>query len=193
MIVGLFAPLAVAQEPSILEVRVIEGDGAAYPIGSRATRGITVQVIDEVGRAVDGATVTFQLPQNGGPGGTFSTGAKIEIATTGNDGRTGVWGMQWNRTVGAFDIRITAVKAQTRAGTLCSQYLTDAMSPHDSLSSKARAGPSHSHKLLWISLVVAGAAAGAAVIALSAKPPQSATASSSGVQLGTPTIILGHP
>ena len=161
---------------------------------SRATRGITVQVVDEAGRPVDAATVSFQLPGGGGgAGGTFSTGAKTEIATTGNDGRAGVWGMQWNRTVGAFEIRITAAKGQIRAGTLCSQYLTDAQSPRDSLSSKARSGPSHGHKWLWISLAVAGAAAAGAVLALSGKTAQAPPASSSGVQLGTPTIILGHP
>jgi hypothetical protein len=152
-----------------------------------------VQVTDETGHPVDAATVSFQLPESGGPGGTFSTGAKIEIATTGNDGRAGVWGMQWNRTVGSFEIRITAVKGQIRAGTLCSQFLTDALAPHNSLSSQARAGPSRGHKWLWISLAVAGAAAGGAVFALGSKTSQGTVASSSGVQLGTPTVILGHP
>ena len=96
--------------------------------------------------------------------------------------------MQWNRNRGSFEIRITAVKGQIRAGTLCSQYLTDALSPHDSLSSKARSGPGHGHKWLWISLAVAGAAA-AAAIALSGKTAQAPPASSSGVQLACVPIF----
>jgi len=159
-----------------------------YPIGSRATRGITVQVTDETGHPMDAATVGFRLPE-GGPGGTFSTGAKTETVTTGADGRAGVWGMQWNRTVGPFEIRITAMKGQTRAGTLCSQYLTDALAPH-----QARVGPRHGHPWLWVSLALAGATAGSlAVTGLSGKPAQGAAASSTGVQLGAPTITLGHP
>jgi len=100
-----------ADAPSILTIRVAEGDGAAYPIGSRATRGVTVLVTDETGHPVEGATVSFTLPAEG-PGGVFSSGGRTEIAATRADGRAAVWGMQWNHTAGAFEIRITAVKGQ---------------------------------------------------------------------------------
>jgi hypothetical protein len=106
-----------AQQGSI-QVRVTEGDGLAYPAGSRATRGITVQVVDETGRPVDGAIVGFRLPDDG-PGGIFATGAKTEIATTRADGRASVWGMRWNRASGPFEIHITAAKGQTRATVVC--------------------------------------------------------------------------
>lgn len=179
----------VAQEPAILQVRVIEGEGAVYPIGSRATRGVTVQVTDENGKPVETATVSFRLPENG-PSGAFATGAKTEIAVTHADGRAGVWGMQWNRTVGSLEIRITAVKGQTRAGTVCAQYLSDAPAAG---SPQSRIGPSHSRKWLWISLAVAGAAGGAvAGTALGGKPAAPASTSSA-LQIGAPTINLGHP
>jgi hypothetical protein len=48
--------------PGGLQVHIIDGEGAAYALGSRATRGVTVQITDEIGRAVDGATVSFMLP-----------------------------------------------------------------------------------------------------------------------------------
>lgn len=174
------------QDPAILQVRVVEGEGAAYAIGSRATRGLTVQVTDETGKPVDGATISFRLPDDG-PTGAFATGAKTEIAATRGDGRASVWGMQWNHTVGAFEIRITAVKGQTRAGTVCSQFLTEA---HE--GSKAQMAPGRSHKWLWIAIAVGGAAVGGlAATALGAKPGAT-TPSPTGVQIGTPTISLGQ-
>jgi len=179
-----------ADAPSILTIRVAEGDGASYALGSRATRGVAVLVTDEAGRPVEGATVSFTLPAEG-PGGVFSTGGRTEIAATRVDGRAAVWGMQWNRTAGPFEIRITAVKGQARASVVSSQSLSSlaevrAAAPERTLA--ARGG----HKLLWISLVVAAGAAvavaGVAVRNPSASSVGSVTAS---LKIGTPTISLG--
>jgi hypothetical protein len=174
-------------DPAILQVRVVDGDGAAYPIGARATRGVTVLVTDETGKPVDGATVSFRLPEEG-PTGTFASGSRTEIATTQGDGRATVWGMQWNRTPGSFEIRITAIKGQTRAGTVVQEFLTNA----PAASRSAQIGPRRSHKWLWIALAVAGAA-GAAVAgtALAGKAP--AAPPSTELQIGAPTINLGRP
>ena len=176
-----------SNDPGILQVRVVEGDGAAYPMGARATRGVTVLVTDETGKPVDGATVSFHLPDEG-PTGTFASGSRTEIATTHPDGRATVWGMQWNRTAGSFEIRITAIKGQTRAGTIVQQFLTD--SPDASRS--ARIGPARGHKWLWITIAVAGAAAGGvAATAMAGKAPPAPP--STALQIGTPTINLGRP
>jgi hypothetical protein len=110
-----------SDNPAILQIHVIEGEGVAYPVGGRATRGVTVQVTDETGRPVDGSSVSFRLPDEG-PSGMFSNGSRMEIATTKPDGKASAWGMQWNRTEGSFEIRITAVKGQARAGTVCAVY-----------------------------------------------------------------------
>jgi hypothetical protein len=191
---------AAPADPSALEIHVTEGDGLTYPIGSRATRGITIQITDDAGKPVDGATISFRLPETG-PGGTFSNGSKTEILTTHADGRASVWGMQWNRQAGAFDVRITATKGPARAGTVCSQHLTETPGP-----SAARGGGS-SHKWLWIGLAAAGAGAGVAVVALRhsgssncsatvelPQNPCSSTPSSLGVTIiGQPTINLGTP
>ena len=164
-----------ADAPSILTIRVAEGDGAAYPIGSRATRGVTVLVTDETGRPVEGATGSFTLPAEG-PGGVFSSGSRSQIAATRADGRAAVWGMQWNRTAGPFEIRITAVKGQARAGVVSSQSLSNAPAARDTGAGKLHAARG-SHKLLWISLVVAGAAA-AGVAGIAARKSSAAAASS---------------
>ena len=179
-----------ADTPSILTIRVAEGDGAAYAVGSRATRGVTVLVTDETGRPVDGATVSFTLPAES-PGGVFSTGGRTEIAATRADGRAAVWGMQWNRTAGPFEIRITAVKGQARAGVVSSQSLSNAPVAREAGAGKipaARGG----HKLLWISLAIAGAAA-AGVAGIAAGKPGAAAAASSAtpLKIGAPTISLG--
>ena len=71
-----------------------------------------------------------------------------------------MWGMQWNRTTGPFEIRITAVKGQARAGVVSSQSLSNAPEDRGAAPGEIRA-PRGGHKLLWISLVVAGAAAAA--------------------------------
>jgi hypothetical protein len=192
---------AAPVDPASLKIQVAEGDGSTYPVGSRATRGITVQIADDAGKPVDGATVSFRLPEMG-PGGTFSDGSKTEILTTHADGRVTAWGMRWTRQAGAFDVRITVTKGQARAGTVCSQHLTEAAA-----SAALQSGGS-SHKWLWIGLAAAGAAgAGIAVVALghSASSSCSATVvlvsnpcatspSSLGTtQIGTPTINLGTP
>src|ERR1700679_232663 len=77
---GLIAMLVVmarAQDPAILQIKVVEGDGAVYATGSRATRGIAIQVTDETGRPVDGTSVSFRLPDEG-PSGSFVNGSKTE-------------------------------------------------------------------------------------------------------------------
>ncbi len=178
-----------AQDPAILQIKETEGEGAVYAIGARATRGVTVQVTDETGKPVEAATVSFRLPDSG-PAGTFASGSKTEIVTTSADGRAGVWGMQWNHTAGTLEVRVTALKGKTRAGTTCSIYLSD--SP-EARASTARVGPK-GKKWLWIGLAVGGAAAAAiAATALAKKPAAAAPATPAGFSIGSPTIILGHP
>lgn len=192
---------AAPADPAALAIRVAEGDGLTYPIGSRATRGITIQINDDAGKPVEGATVSFRLPEMG-PGGTFSDGSKTEILTTRADGRVTAWGMKWNRQPGAFDVSITATKGQARAGTVCSQHLTEASGP------TASQGGGTGHKWLWIGLAAAGAAgAGIAVVALShssastcsatvvlvSSPCATSPNSAGTTQIGTPSINIGTP
>ena len=186
---GWVQPLSGAtsdsNDPAILQIRVIEGEGAAYPIGSRATRGITVQITDETGRPVEGVTVSFSLPATG-PGGLFASGASSEIVPTRSDGRASVWGMQWNQNAGSFEIRVTAVKGQARAGIVCPQFLSDAPSRKEASS---RIGPG-GHKWIWIGLAVAAGAGAALATAGLAKKPGTAT---TGPEINAPSIILSHP
>lgn len=192
LLLAFWLPLQAAQgEPAILQIRVLEGEGLAYTAGSRATRGITVQVTDETGKPVEGASVSFRLPEDG-PSGAFSSGSKSEIATTGSDGHASIWGMQWNRTVGSLEVRVTAVKGQARAGTVVSSYISEPAA--GKAAADSRVGGS-SHKWVWIALAAAGAlGAGAAAVAGKSSSPASTTSPASAPpSFGTPTITLGHP
>ena len=104
----------------IVQLKVVEGEGAAFRTGARAARGLTVLVTDETGKPVERASVSFRLPEEGSSG-VFNSGLRTEVVTTGTDGRATVSGMQWNKTAGPVQIRITAVKDQARAGIVSTQ------------------------------------------------------------------------
>jgi len=178
--------------PAILQIHVLEGEGVAYPVGGRATRGVTVQVTDETGKPVEGSSVSFRLPEEG-PSGTFANGSRAEIATTKADGKAAAWGMQWNRTEGSFEIRITAVKGQARAGTVCAIYLSKMTAAAAAAEGGSPLRLAKNHKWLWIALGVA-AAAGVVVAAtaLHGKSlPVGPTATPT--TIGTPSIVVGAP
>jgi hypothetical protein len=188
-------PLAGQNDPAILLIRIAEGEGTVYPIGSRATRGVTVQVTDETGKPVDSAAVSFRLPDDG-PSGAFSSGMRTEIVTTGADGRANVWGMQWNRVTGPLEIRITAAKGQARAGTVCGLYLSTSelrnAEPRIAGPSKGTLSHWRSHRKILIGVGIA-AAAFVSVAAISSRGTPSAAGTVNAPQIGTPTIIIGKP
>jgi hypothetical protein len=180
----LLAALPLCAQPG-LRIRILEGEGDTYALGSRATRGITVQVTAETGEPVSEAAVTFRLPDSG-PGGTFASGGRTEVIVTGPDGRVTVWGMQWNRVPGPFEVRITAAKGEARAGTVCPLALIDA--PQTGLE------PSRGHKKLWIALAGVGAAVAAVAAASSGSSPGAAPPPAvNAPRIGAPTITIGRP
>ncbi len=179
---------------AILQLRVVEGEGEVNAVGSRGTRGITVQVTDETGAPVEGAAVSFTLPAEG-PGGTFQGNLKTTLVTTRPDGKASVWGMQWNRVAGPFEIHITALKDKARAGIVCQQYLSDKVPTH--AGGSGTFAPDHHYKkwLIAAALVGAGVLGGVAVAGRSA--PAAAAVSSTALgppSIGAPTITVGpHP
>jgi hypothetical protein len=185
--------LAVSANASVIvQLRVVDGEGATYRTGTRATHGVTVLVTDDAGKPIEGASVSFRLPDQGATG-TFNSGLRTEVVTTGADGRASVWGMQWNKTAGPMQIRITAVKDQACAGIVSTQYLSDA----DTTPTSGGQGDfkaSHSHKWLWIAGIAAGAAAGGVfAMSHSKSPADTANPSAAALSIGTPSITIGHP
>lgn len=180
----------------IVQLKVIEGEGVVYRTGARATRGLTVLVTDETGKPVENAAVSFRLPDSG-PSGVFSSGLRTEIVNTGADGRASVWGMQWNKTAGPVEIRITAVKDQARAGLISTQYLSDALAPAAAAADgQGVFTASHKGKTKWllIAAVAGGAAAAGMAFGRSHAAGPAVAPSPAGITIGNPSIIVGaHP
>jgi hypothetical protein len=175
----------------IVQLKVVEGEGTVYRTGIRATRGITVLVTDETGKPVENAAVSFRLPDEGATG-VFSSGLRTEVVTTGANGRATVWGMQWNKTPGPVEIRITTVKDQARAGIVSTQYLSDAIATK--AGGEGTFSASHKSRTKW---VLIAAAAGGAVAGLAFGRSKGATAASTpaaaATSIGNPSITIGHP
>ena len=182
--------LGAAADFAILNLRVVEGEGTVYAMGSRATRGITVEVTDETGRAVPDVAVSFRLPEEG-PSGVFTTGSRTDVVTTRQDGRASVWGMHWNRSQGPVQIRITAAKQGVRAGVISTQYLSE-VSAVGPAAGGGLARRSHS-KLILISLAVAAAAGGGVAMAASRSPQAAAVPATVALSIGRPSVIVGAP
>jgi len=176
---------------AILNLRVVEGEGTVYAVGSRATRGITVEVTDETGKAVPDVTVSFRLPEDGATG-TFSTGSRTEVLTTRQDGRAAIWGMKWNRTPGAVQVRITAIKEGVRAGLVSTQHLSDITAAAG--SPKSPGGGGGISKILLIAIAVAGAGGGLALgMSRGGTPTQPAAVAPVALSIGIPSVIVGAP
>ncbi len=174
-----------------LRISVVEGDGAVYEAGSRATRGITVLVADGAGSPVQGAAVTFTLPRDGA-GGTFADGMKTLVLTTQADGKAAAWGMQWNHTAGEFEVRVTAAKDGARAGLVCQQYLKEKTAPQAGGSGTFQRDH-HYKKWLLTGLVVGGAVVGGMAFAKGHTSQSNGVAPLPPASIGMPTITVGHP
>jgi hypothetical protein len=140
---------------------------------------------------LEGIAVSFRLPEEG-PGGAFESGMKTEVVITSADGRAAVHGIRWNRNPGPFQIRITAAKGESRAGSICSQYISD--TPVGKAFASAGAGG----KKKWIVMaaIAAGGAAAAVMVLGKGAPPTQTTQSPTvvqPVQVGLPTISIGKP
>jgi hypothetical protein len=188
---------AVASNASpTFQLKVVEGEGVTYRTGARATRGITVLVTDETGKPVENAAVSFQLPDQG-PSGVFNSGRRTETVTSGEDGRATVWGMQWNKSAGPVEIRITAVKDQARAGIVATQYLNDTVVPlavpQTGGEGVFRASHKGRGKWLLIGALAGGAAAAGMAFGHSQGAKTNPAAPPVGISIGSPSIIVGHP
>ncbi len=171
---------------AILQIRVVEGEGAVHAPGSHGTRPLTVEVTDETGKPVEGAAVSFHLPEDG-PGGLFTNGMRTEVAVTDGHGHASVHGLQLNRVPGRFQIRIVASKEQARAGMVSFQYIAEPGS-----GAAATAGTSHGYRK-WIVVAVLAAGGSAAAILAAGKSGSTPASSASSAPAPTVTLTIGTP
>jgi hypothetical protein len=178
-----------AAQIAILQIRVVEGEGAVYAPGSRSTRPLTVEVTDETGKPVEGAAVSFHLPDNG-PGGIFANGMRTEVAVTDSHGHASLHGLQLNRAPGRFMILIVAAKEQARAGMASFQYIAGTGNG----TAPATAGRSHGYRKWIVVALMAGVGAAAGILlAEKSGSTSAAPAPTITVTIGPPTITVGKP
>ena len=172
----------------MLQIRVVAGEGAVNSTGARGP-GLTLEVVDELGRPVAGAVVSVRLPDDG-PAGAFASGLATEIVTTGADGRVTTAPIRWNRLAGPLQIRITAAKDRARAGTVVAQQLIDARRGGGGPVARAK-----SRKWVPIVLIAAGAAGAGFGIGMASRgrAGEPAAAAPAGVGIGQPTITVSKP
>jgi hypothetical protein len=168
---------------------MLEGEGVVNSAGSKSERPISVQLTDETGKPLEGVAVSFRLPEEG-PSGIFEGRGKTEIVVTTPDGRAAARGIRWNRIPGSFQVRITAARGESRAGTICSQYISD-------VPAAKATGSRGKSKGKWIAIAaIAGGAAAGLVVGMGGgaqSPAGTPSATASPVQIGPPTISLGKP
>lgn len=186
----VWAAPALAQV-AILQIRVIEGEGAVHLPASRSARPITVEITEETGKPVAGAAVSFHLPEDG-PGGTFVNGLRTEVVITDGSGRASLRGLVANRIPGRFQIRILASKEQARAGTVSFQYVAE---PRGGPTARST-DPSGRRKWMAVAAAVAGGAVAGIVATRGGSAGPGAAASAPvppALSIGTPAITVGKP
>lgn len=147
------------QVAPMLNLVVVEGEGAINNIRQRTAREPIVQVQDENHRPVAGAIVTFTLPGRGASG-TFANGAQTTTVTTDQQGQAVARGLRPNGVKGQVQIRVNANYRGQTATTVITQ--TNALVA--GVAGAAAAG-AISAKLIAVLAIVGAAAAGGAVYA----------------------------
>ena len=154
LLLALWIP-ATAQVAPMLNLVVLEGEGATNNIRQRTAREPIIQVQDENHRPVAGAIVVFTLPSNGA-GGVFANGAKTLTMVSDNQGQAVARGFRPNGLKGQYQIRVNASHQGQTASTSINQ--TNAVL---AASGAATAGAAGVSGKLIVVLVAVGAAAAA--------------------------------
>ena len=106
-LVSLLAIDSIHAQEAGLRLRVIAGQGARSKVNQSDSVDPVVEVDDDRGRPVEGASVQFTLPQQG-PSGRFDNGSKTMTVTTDARGRATAPGIRVNRLKGNFQIQVAA-------------------------------------------------------------------------------------
>jgi len=157
LLLALWLPVT-AQVAPMLNLVVLEGEGATNNIRLRTAREPVVQVQDENHKPVAGAIVVFTLPSNGA-GGVFANGAKTLSMVSDNNGQAVARGLRPNGLKGNFQIRVNASHNGQTASVSINQ-INAALTASGSTASTGISG-----KLIAVLAVVGAAAAGGAIYA----------------------------
>ncbi|MDQ2901214.1 MAG: hypothetical protein M3Y07_15660 [Acidobacteriota bacterium] len=112
LIQALFAQVDAGQPAppasgGVLNVVIVEGDGAINNVRQRTAREAIVEVDDENHKPIGGALVTFTLPSSG-PTGTFANGSRILTLVTDSKGQAVMRGLHAAKASGSMPIKVSA-------------------------------------------------------------------------------------
>jgi len=175
----------------MLNLIVVEGEGAINNIRQRTARETIVQVEDENHKPVAGAVVVFTLPSQGA-GGTFANGAQTLTITTDAQGRAVAQGLRVNRIAGRWEMRVNASLGNRTGSVTVAQ--TNAVAGA-AAGGAAGAAAGISAKTIAIIAAVAGAAAAGGAVAAT----RGGGGGNGNSSVGVPTTIsagtgtVGHP
>ena len=176
-----------AQSPAI-RIVVLVGENAMNVVKKGTGVMPVVQVLDQNGKPVEGAEVTFVAPGDG-PSVQFTDGSRSATITTDSEGKASpIGGVALN--TGDFEYQITGLFHDQRATVAIQQTnVTSQGSP-----AKSGGASAHSSHLVW--WVVGGVAAAAAVgiavglghggSAAASSPPSAVIGAGSGLTVGAP-------
>jgi len=192
---NLLGAPAFGQAPPVLNIVIVEGEGAINNVKQRVNRDPIVQVEDENHRPIAGAAVVFFLPDQGASG-TFVNGSRTLTVTTDAQGRAVATGIRPNNTNGPMQIRVTASFQGVTASAVINQTNTGGSSGGGGASGASAGGGgglSGGMKALIIVGIVGAAAAGGVIAATHGGGGAVAT-STPGIVItaGTPTVGAPH-
>lgn len=187
---ALVTPQRVAAQEAggLLNIVIVEGEGAVNNIRQRVAREPIVRVEDENRRPVAGATVVFLLPGDG-PGGLFPGGERMLTVQTDESGQAVARGLRPNNVTGEFTIRVTASFAGRTATAIIGQ--TNTLAGAAAAAGAGAAAGGISAKMVGILVVVGAAVAGgtyAATRGNGGSTPSTPTRTPTSVSVGTPTV-----
>jgi hypothetical protein len=184
-----FAPVAQAQNAApMLNIVIVEGEGAINNIRQRTAREPIVQVEDENHKPVAGAAVIFAIT-NQGAGGSFAGGSHTLSVVTDSQGRAVARGFHPNNVQGQYQIHVTAShNGQTANANITESNVLAA----GAATTAAAAGISG--KLIAVLVIVAAAgAAGGAYAATHGGGGNTATPANSAVTITPGSGVVGPP
>jgi len=174
----------------MLNLIVVEGEGAINNIRQRTARETIVQVEDENHKPVAGAVVVFTLPSQGA-GGTFAGGAQTLTVTTNAQGRAVAQGLRVNRVAGRWQMRVNASSGGRTATVTVTQSNAVAAAAG---AGAAGAAAGISLKTIVIIVAVAGAAAAGGTVAATRGGGGGNTASiTAATTIAAGAGTVGHP
>lgn len=173
-----------ANPPGRLKVVIVEGDGAINNIRQHRAKEPVVQVLNQNSMPVDGASVTFLLPDSG-PAGEFGGGVKMLAVVTNDQGMATGRGFTPNTTAGSFEIRVVASYMGEMADAVV----------HQTNAQQAEGGGSgFPKKYLLLGLIGGAVAAGVAIAAAGhGSSPASTAAGGAGIVISAGTPVFQPP